>query len=132
PDQEASLPDLLEVGGRPRTRSAIALNSSAGNSARQPTGSNRMASMGCMISRRGRLQPDLWPELFQPRRQQALGHLDLHRVVFQRGRIDECLWEDVTHQLGTQGLSLEERLDRPFTERPPGDSAEHHAGAFVE
>src|SRR4029453_6809230 len=58
------------------------------------------------------------------------GHLDLHRVVFQRGRIDECLWEDVTHQLGTQGLSLEERLDRLFTERPPGDSAEHHAGVF--
>jgi hypothetical protein len=42
-------------------------------------------------------------------------------LVFQRGRIDECLWEDVTRQ-----LTIDE--ERRFLERNRGRKRKRHVG----
>src|SRR6516162_2113436 len=113
--QYAQLPERLGFFFRPKTRAAISSRGSAGNSARQPTGSKRIPSTGCI-------------ELRKTRGQQSFGHLDLHRVVFKGRSVGERDWHNLFSQFGRQRLSLEKILHHPFPKRAARDPSEDDPG----
>src|SRR6516164_5925236 len=99
--QYAQLPERLGLFFRPNTRTAISSRGSAGNSARQPTGSKRIPSTGCI-------------ELRKNRGQQSFGHLALHRVVFKGRSVGDLHWHDLFTQFRPPQLSLEKILHSPL------------------
>src|SRR5215472_11528899 len=122
--QKARLPEALNFLLRPNSRDAISRKGAGGNSARQPTGSNRMP-LTVRIAALGN-----GAELCYGGCQQALGHVYFRSVVFERGRIRERHRRCLVAQIRTELLPFEEILDGSLAERSPGDSTENNARVF--
>src|SRR6267142_1338971 len=91
-----------------------------GASSTHTSNADPVASLSIMV-------PLCHRELFQSRREQTLGHVDLFRVVFERRRIGQRHRLRLRGQLRADCLSFQEIFDRVFTIGFARDAAEDDA-----